>query len=148
MLNVVIADDEAPARKRLRKLLMESDHASELNIVAEAKDGVETLKVLTDHSVDLLFLDIQMPGYDGFEVLDRLSPENRPAVIFTTAFDEYAIRAFDANAVDYLLKPIPADRLNVSLGRVLGGPPTAKALENIARLLDWVDARAIEKAGA
>lgn len=148
MLNVVIADDEAPARRRLRKLLMESAHAGELSIVAEAKDGVDTLKVLSEHSVDVLFLDIQMPGYDGFEVLDRLSPNNRPAVIFTTAFDEYAIRAFDANAVDYLLKPIPLDRLNVSLSRVLGGAPAPKALENIARLLDWVDAQAIEKAGA
>ncbi len=145
MLNIVIADDEAPARKRLRKLLLESAYADELNIVAEAKDGVDAIRVLTDHPVDVLFLDIQMPGYDGFEVLDRLSPENRPAVIFTTAFDEYAIRAFEANAVDYLLKPIPIDRLNTALGRVVGKAPAPKALENLARLLDWVDARAIEK---
>jgi two-component system, LytTR family, response regulator len=146
MLNIVIADDEAPARKRLRKLLSESVHASELHIVAEAKDGVDTLKVLSDNSVDVLFLDIQMPGYDGFEVLDRLNPDKRPAVIFTTAFDEYAIRAFDENAVDYLLKPIPVDRLDMALARAIERKPAQKSLDNIARVLDWMDSQAFEKA--
>jgi two-component system, LytTR family, response regulator len=147
-MNIVIADDEAPARKRLKKLLTESSYGAELNIVAEAKDGVETLQACTDHSVDILFLDIQMPGYDGFEVLDRIGPEKRPIVIFTTAFDAYAIRAFDANAVDYLLKPIPSERLNEAIERAVKAASKPDKNENLARLLDWMDTQAIRDAGS
>lgn len=148
MMNIVIADDEAPARKRLRKLLSESSFSSDLTIVAEAKDGVETLAACNEHQVDVLFLDIQMPGYDGFEVLDRIPPEKRPVVIFTTAFDEYALRAFDANAVDYLLKPIPADRLSESIGRAVKAFSKPDKNENLARLLDWMDSQAITDSDA
>jgi two-component system LytT family response regulator len=147
VMNVVIADDEAPARKRLKKMLGESTFAGDLKVVAEAKDGVEAVKALSDNAVDVLFLDIQMPGYDGFEVLDRLAPENRPVVIFTTAYDEYALRAFEANAVDYLLKPIPADRLDEALARASKLAFTPGENENLARLLDWMDTQAIEKGG-
>jgi len=143
MLNIIIADDEAPARKRLKKLLSDCSFASELTVVAEAKDGVETLQFLKKNEVDILFLDIQMPGYDGFEVLDRIGPEKRPSVIFTTAFDEYAIRAFEANAVDYLLKPIPLDRLNDAVGRAVKAASSPQTEENLARLLDWMDGQAI-----
>jgi len=144
-MNVVIVDDEAPARKRLRKLLGESSFADRLDIVAEAKDGVEAVKVLSENHADVVFLDIQMPGFDGFEVLDRLSPGNRPVVIFTTAFDEYALRAFEANAVDYLLKPIPSDRLDEALARAAKLAQAPGEHDNLARMLDWIDAQAIEK---
>lgn len=143
MLNVIIADDEGPARKRLRKLIGECKFADSIHIVAEAKDGKEALKLLEQHTTDLLFLDIQMPGFDGFEVLDRIAPKNRPEVIFTTAFDDYAIRAFEANAVDYLLKPIPANRLDEALDRATKRMQLAKENENLARLLDWMDAQAL-----
>jgi len=144
MLNVIIADDEAPARKRLRKLIGESNFADKIHVVAEAKDGKEALKLLEDHAVDILFLDIQMPGFDGFEVLDRIVPKNRPEVIFTTAFDDYAIRAFEANAVDYLLKPIPLNRLDSALDRAQKRTQSTKENDNLARLLDWMDAQAID----
>ena len=146
MMNIVIADDEAPARKRLRKLLSESKFAADMSIVAEAKDGVETLSACDEHNIDVLFLDIQMPGYDGFEVLDRISPEKRPVVIFTTAFDAYAIRAFDANAIDYLLKPIPSERLDEAIGRAVKAASQPEKSENLARLLDWMDSQAISEA--
>jgi len=91
-----------------------------------------------------------MPGYDGFDVLDRLEPGARPVVVFTTAYDEYAIKAFEANAVDYLLKPIPKDRFASAVERatrVLAAPASRTELENrLARLLDWMDASAVEDA--
>jgi len=150
MLRVFIADDEQPARKRLVKLLGETEGADRLEIVGEASDGMEAVEKLSDQDVDVLFLDIQMPGYDGFEVLDRLEPERRPVVVFTTAFDEYAIQAFEANAVDYLLKPIPADRLKTALDRAekLVHMPESrgKVEEDLAKLLDWMDAQSVADA--
>ena len=147
-MRIVIADDEAPARKRLQKLLANSTFKDGIDIIGEAEDGVEAVDFLSKNKADVLFLDIQMPGYDGFEVLDRLHPDNRPVVVFTTAFDEYAIRAFDANAVDYLLKPIPADRLDEALTRASKLVSKREAnSDQMARLLDWVDAKAIEISG-
>ncbi|PIQ61835.1 MAG: DNA-binding response regulator [Bacteroidetes bacterium CG12_big_fil_rev_8_21_14_0_65_60_17] len=147
MIRTVIIDDEAPARQRLRKLL--SGH-KKLEIVGEAEDGPSALELLNREKPDLAFLDIQMPGHDGFEVLDRLEPDARPVVIFTTAYDEYAIKAFEANAVDYLLKPVPKDRLSDAISRasrILGTPASRTELENrLARLLDWMDATAVQDA--
>src|ERR1700730_15549388 len=101
-IRTIIADDEPLAREKLRILL-----ASEpgVQIVAECRDGQQTLEALETYKPDLLLLDIQMPAMDGFEVLSAIPAEQLPIVIFTTAYDQYAVRAFEAHALDYLLKP-------------------------------------------
>jgi len=146
MLRVYVVDDEAPARRRLTKML--AAFGDRVEVVGEAEDGVAAVEALNRDTPDLVFLDIQMPGHDGFEVLERLNPDTRPIVVFTTAFDEYAIRAFDANAVDYLLKPIPKDRLETAIERaekLKSAPPAREQTnERLARLLDWMDAEALE----
>ena len=109
---VLVVDDEEPARRLLAEYL--SAHPA-WSVVAQAKNGLEALKLAKEHQPDLLLLDVQMPKLDGFEVLSLLAPEI--AVIFTTAFDEYAVRAFEVHAVDYLLKPFSAERLAQALAR-------------------------------
>jgi len=112
MLRAVIVDDEELARGFLRELL--SAH-SEIEVAAECANGFEAVKAASELSPDLLFLDVQMPKLDGFEVLELIDPG--PAVIFVTAYDQYAMRAFDAHAVDYLLKPFTAERFERALER-------------------------------
>ncbi|MDO9205288.1 LytTR family DNA-binding domain-containing protein, partial [Methylotenera sp.] len=112
-LKLLIADDEAPARNRLRELLSEMSH---INIVAEAKNGQEVLNLASNYQPDIVLLDIRMPGIDGIEAAQHLQKMAKPpAVIFTTAYDSYAMQAFDMNAVDYLLKPIRIERLQTAL---------------------------------
>ena len=111
-IRAIIADDEPLARQRVRDLLSE-EH--DVEIIGECEDGLATVDAVVEHHPDLLFLDIQMPGIDGFDVLDAL--DRRPAVVFTTAYDAFALRAFDENAVDYLLKPLDAERFRESLAR-------------------------------
>lgn len=146
MLRTLIADDEAPARNRLRKLLNPFVDQKRIQIVDEAEDGIETLEKLNANPVDLLFLDIQMPGLDGFEVIERIDPADRPVIVFTTAYDSYALRAFEANAIDYLLKPISSERLQITVARVerMRSEPELRAGgdERMARLLDWIDLQA------
>lgn len=117
-LNILIVDDETPARRRMRELLAD---ISNVNVVADAKNGKEALNLAnqmqsTQAQVDIVLLDIRMPEMDGIEVAGHLQklPEP-PAIIFTTAFDSYAMQAFDINAVDYLLKPIRFERLQTAL---------------------------------
>jgi two-component system LytT family response regulator len=122
----VIVDDEELARRVLRELLRAHN---EVEVVAECPNGFEAVKAVAELKPDLLFLDVQMPKLDGFEVLELIG--EGPAVIFVTAYDQYALRAFEAHAVDYLLKPFGADRLKVALERTkerLGGklPPPAE----------------------
>jgi two-component system, LytTR family, response regulator len=105
MITVVIVDDETPARAIVREYL--SDYP-QFVVAAECANGYEAVKAVSEHRPDLLFLDIQMPKLDGFEVLDLL--ETKPQVVFVTAYDEYAIRAFEVHAIDYLLKPFTAAR--------------------------------------
>jgi two-component system LytT family response regulator len=112
-MKALIVDDERLARVELRRLL--AAHP-EVEIVGEARDGNEACELIRKLSPDLLFLDIQMPGMTGFEVLESL--DDVPQVIFTTAYDEYAIKAFEVNALDYLMKPIAPARLAASLARV------------------------------
>jgi two-component system LytT family response regulator len=112
MLRAVIVDDEELARAFLRELLRTHD---EIEIAAECANGFEAVKAVAEHSPDILFLDVQMPKLDGFEVLELIDPG--PAVVFVTAYDQYAMRAFDAHAVDYLLKPFGADRFEKALER-------------------------------
>lgn len=109
----LIVDDEELARHVLREML--SEHP-EIDIVGECVNGFEAVKAVAKHQPDVLFLDICMPKLDGFEVLDLLSEP--PLVVFVTAFDEYAVRAFDAHAVDYLLKPFSEERLADCLAKI------------------------------
>ncbi len=145
MLKTFIVDDEAPARTRIRKLLRPLVEKREIEIVGEAKDGHEAVSYLNKNSVDLLLLDVKMPELDGFAVLERIPPENRPAVVFTTAFDEFAVQAFKENAVDYLQKPITKDRLEEAVSRVRKRRQVPEDLrlgdEKLGMLLDWLDAR-------
>jgi two-component system LytT family response regulator len=111
-LRAVIVDDEEPARAYLRELLQ---GRPEIEIAAECANGFEAVKAIAESSPDLLFLDVQMPKLDGFEVLELIEPG--PAVVFVTAYDQYAIRAFDAQAADYLLKPFSPERFERALER-------------------------------
>jgi len=112
-MKALIVDDERLARTELRRLLTEHP---EIEIAGEARNGEEALALAAQLSLDLLFLDIQMPQMSGFDVLDRL--DDIPQVIFTTAYDAYAIKAFEVNALDYLMKPIAPARLAAALAKV------------------------------
>ncbi|MDO9465712.1 MAG: LytTR family DNA-binding domain-containing protein [Thiobacillus sp.] len=117
-LRVLIVDDEAPARRRLRDVLADCAEQLAVDIVGEAGSGVEAMEQVQRQPVDAVLLDIRMPGMDGLECaahLNRLAAP--PAIIFSTAYDAYACQAFDLNAVDYLLKPVRADRLVRALSR-------------------------------
>jgi DNA-binding LytR/AlgR family response regulator len=114
-MKVLIVDDEKPARKDLTRILGKIEGFDK---AAEAGDGIEALEKIRDLSPDIVLLDIQMPGLDGFQVLGRVGEGGEiPPVIFVTAYDQYAIRAFDVHAVDYILKPVDEDRLREALGR-------------------------------
>ncbi|MFM9835596.1 MAG: LytR/AlgR family response regulator transcription factor [Methylophilaceae bacterium] len=116
MLKILIADDETPARNRLRDLLTDIGNNQ---IVAEAKNGKEALELAGETKPDLMLLDIRMPLMDGLETAQhaqKLAP--KPHIIFTTAYDVYAIKAFDLNAIDYLLKPIRLERLQIAIDKV------------------------------
>ena len=115
-MRVLIVDDEAPARRRLHDVLSDSSAALPLTVVGEAANGKEAIALLEVSKPDVLLLDIRMPIMDGIETAEHLLKlEPAPAVIFTTAFDDYAIQAFEVNAIDYLLKPIRAERLIAAL---------------------------------
>jgi two-component system LytT family response regulator len=114
-LRIVIVDDEPPALSRLAELLK---HERDIQIVGECASGEEAIAAVRSLKPDIVFLDIQMPELDGFGVLAKLEPGERPAgIIFVTAYDTYAVRAFDLNAVDYLLKPYTAERFSEALER-------------------------------
>ncbi|SDT90133.1 two component transcriptional regulator, LytTR family [Verrucomicrobium sp. GAS474] len=131
-LKIVIVDDEEPARLRLKRFL---EGEPGIEVAALCQDGEEAIEAVVNHRPDLLFLDIRMPGLDGFTVLRSLPAEFRPLTVFVTAFDEYAVRAFEAHAVDYLLKPFSKQRLGESLARVRALVAARKQGE-MARQLD------------
>jgi two-component system, LytTR family, response regulator AlgR len=115
VLKILIADDEAPARNRMRDLLTEIENVA---VVAEAKNGKEAIDLALQTKPDLLLLDIRMPLMDGIEAAQHAQKlEPKPHIIFTTAFDAYAVKAFDLNAIDYLLKPIRLDRLQTAINK-------------------------------
>lgn len=114
-MNVLIVDDEPLAREGLRLLLAEQPTVTR---VEEARNGAEAVEQIRARRPDLVLLDVQMPRMDGFEVLRQLGAENMPPVIFVTAHDQYAIRAFEVNAIDYLLKPVIRERFQQALARV------------------------------
>lgn len=115
MLRVLIVDDEPVARRRIRRLLRAD---RDIDVVGEAADGAAAVQAIADKQPDLVFLDVQMPELDGFGVLRRVGPGRVPGVIFVTAFDQYALRAFEVHAVDYLLKPFTRERLLDAVARV------------------------------
>lgn len=132
-LKILIVDDEAPARNRLRDLLGDLNRKLVLEVSGEAANGREALVFVAGHRVDVLLLDVRMPGMDGIELAQHLQqlPEP-PAVIFTTAYDAYAIKAFEVHAVDYLLKPIRAARLEEALQRARTlAPPREDVLREL-----------------
>jgi two-component system LytT family response regulator len=112
--SVLIVDDEPLAREGLRMLLT-SDR--QVAVISEAKNGREAVTAIRESQPDLVFLDVQMPEMDGFQVVHEVGPERMPAVVFVTAHDQYAIRAFEINALDYLLKPVTSERFHQSLNR-------------------------------
>lgn len=114
VVRTVIADDERLARQKML-VLLESEPM--VKVVAECQDGRQTLSAIRSLRPDMLLLDIQMPDLDGFQVLSEISPDEMPVVIFTSAYDQYAIRAFEANALDYLLKPFDQERLHHAVER-------------------------------
>ncbi|HZI10472.1 MAG TPA: LytTR family DNA-binding domain-containing protein [Myxococcus sp.] len=137
---VLAADDEAPARAKVKRLLAEDPR---FLLVGEAADGTEALARVEALRPDLLLLDVQMPGLTGFEVLEALGVEGAPAVIFSTAYDAFALQAFEAHAVDYLLKPYDADRFGRALDKahalLLGGRTEAGGLQSL------LEARKLER---
>ena len=116
VLRVVLADDERPARAFLIALLRDFD---DVEIVGEAASGAEAIEVIEDKRPDLALLDLQMPELDGLEVVRLLNKKHMPIVAFVTAYDEYAVRAFELNAIDYMLKPVSRARLREAINRVI-----------------------------
>lgn len=113
-IRAIVVDDEPLARQGIRQMI---EQDPDLAIVAECADGVEAIEAVQHHHPDLLFLDIQMPEVSGFEVLERINPEEMPLVIFVTAYDQHALRAFQVHALDYLLKPFDRERFVEALDR-------------------------------
>jgi DNA-binding LytR/AlgR family response regulator len=138
-LSAVIVDDEQLARDELSFLLKD---VGDVNVVAQGKNGVEAVQLIREHNPDLVFLDVQMPGLDGFGVIKKLLDKKivLPKIVFATAFDQYAVKAFEVNAVDYLLKPFDKKRVAQSLQKVRskiesGASPSDK-LETLVRMLE------------
>jgi two-component system, LytTR family, response regulator AlgR len=134
-LRIMIVDDEAPARSRMRDLLADCAQETPLVVTGEAAGGRAALELLAARPADVVLLDIRMPEMDGIELAQHLQKQEAPpGVIFVTAYDAYAIRAFELHAIDYLLKPIRAGRLREALARARAGqPPAADALRKLQR---------------
>ena len=140
-LRVVVADDEPIGRQRLVRLL---ETELDTDVVAACADGEEAVEAIREHAPDVVLLDIQMPRLDGFEVVAALGEAQQPAVIFVTAHDQYAVRAFEVHAFDYLLKPVDRDRLRVAMQRALSAPgpaPQGGSTPRVLALLEELNAR-------
>lgn len=123
-LNILIVDDEAPARNRLRELLADCAATLPLAVAGEAANGREALEFAENQDIDVALLDIRMPEMDGLETAEHLLRlAHPPAVIFTTAYDSYAVQAFEVNAIGYLLKPVRPERLLAALTKAAAAPP-------------------------
>lgn len=135
-IRALIVDDEPLAREWVRSAVAEDP---ELEVLGECGDGFEAAEAIRRLKPDLVFLDVQMPGLDGFGVLEALSPEEIPAVVFVTAFDQYAVRAFEAQAVDYLMKPFSKERVEEAVRRVrelVKGRSIEDFRESIGRIVE------------
>jgi two-component system, LytTR family, response regulator len=137
-ITTVIVDDEPLAREVVRtRLKSETD----IKIVGEAVDGPGAVKMIRALQPDLVFLDVQMPAMDGFEVIEQVSSDHLPIVVFVTAYDRYALKAFEAQALDYLLKPFTTDRFQTALERARTEIAKAGELDTHRRLIELLDAR-------
>jgi two-component system LytT family response regulator len=134
-MRTVIVDDETLARDLLRALLAGQQ---DIEIVTECRNGAEAISYLKEHPVDLLFLDVEMPKLDGFDVVRALGSAHLPQTIFTTAFHEYAVRAFEIHAVDYVTKPIEEERLQLALSRARERQQAKTALLSQGRIADLI----------
>jgi two-component system LytT family response regulator len=134
-IRAVIADDEPLARERLRQLLGED---GEIQIVAEASDGKSAVKAIERTDPDLLFLDIRMPGLDGFGVLEALRAPRLPVVVFVTAYDRFALKAFEIHALDYLLKPFHRARFEETVRRAKAEVRRGAA-DHLSRVFGWIE---------
>jgi two-component system LytT family response regulator len=132
MKRVLLIDDEPLARMVVLEYLQ--GFKDSIEVLGECNDGFEGLKAIQQHQPDLIFLDVQMPKINGFEMLELV--ENPPAVIFTTAFDEYAIKAFETHAVDYLLKPFSKERFNKAVEKFLAATPAERPAKQTENLLE------------
>jgi len=141
-IRAIIADDEPLARRGIRHLL--GPHP-DITIVAETRNGHETVRALRELAPDLLFLDVQMPELDGFGVLREIGPKAMPAVIFVTAFDEFAVRAFEAHALDYLVKPLEIARFAEALEHMRERLRSARAVDLSRKLAALLAAREKER---
>src|SRR5476651_419806 len=130
MIKALIIDDEPLARMVVKEYIQQFD---QVEVLQECNDGFEGLKAIQQYQPDLIFLDVQMPKINGFEMLELV--ENPPAVIFTTAFDEYAIKAFEAHAVDYLMKPFSKERFNKAVEKFLAAATEKQAQKHTEDLL-------------
>jgi two-component system LytT family response regulator len=139
-LRALVVDDEPLARELLAGML---DGERDVRVVGECGDGTAAVERIVADPPDLVFLDVQMPGLDGFGVVQAVGADRMPATIFVTAYDQYALRAFDANALDYLLKPFDEERLARTLARVRQRlhAPAAEVARRVASLLRLVDER-------
>jgi len=137
-IRALIVDDEPLAREWVRSAVAEDP---ELEVLGECGDGFEAAESIRRLKPDLVFLDVQMPGLDGFGVLEALSPEEIPAVVFVTAFDQYAVRAFEAQAVDYLMKPFSKERVEEAVRRVrelVKGKSLEDFRESVAKIVEKI----------
>jgi two-component system LytT family response regulator len=142
-IRTIIVDDEPLARDSMRVLL---ERDSEIELVAECANGHEALQAIQEHVPDLLFLDVQMPEMDGFEMLARVKTDYLPVVIFVTAYDQHALRAFEVHALDYLLKSYSDDRFEAALRRAKEQIRQKKVNEISQRLVALLDSQKQEKA--
>jgi two-component system LytT family response regulator len=142
-LRSIIVDDEPLARRRLRALLKDLE---DVEVIAECSTGTEAVTAIRRHGPDVVFLDIQMPGMDGFDVIRKIGVEKMPVAVFVTAHDEHALRAFEVNAIDYLLKPFDRKRLSTALRRVrrwidVGGAGEGGFQKHLLDAIDGLKAR-------
>src|SRR3989475_8839136 len=146
MIRALLVDDEQPARERLRQLLSAFD---DIEVIGESEDGEQAIEKILELRPDLLFLDIQMPGCSGMEVAASL-PSPRPKIIFCTAYDQYAVDAFELHALDYLLKPVNRARLSEAIERVRALSPaeSESAVEKVNQAVRTTPARFLAKRGS
>lgn len=145
MLRALIVDDEPLARRRLKTLLNDEPGIS---VAGECGDGASAVAAVRTLTPDVMFLDVQMPGMDGFDVIEAIGPVRCPAIVFVTAYDKYALKAFDVHAVDYLLKPFDRTRLRRALAHVIPGRPLERlVVKSRGRVsfvrveeIDWIEA--------
>jgi len=135
-IKVLIVDDEQPARMMIRRLL---DGRAEIEIVGECENGLEAVAAIESKQPNLVFLDVQMPEVDGFAVIESLTAKPLPHIVFVTAYDQYAVRAFEVNALDYLLKPFDRERFDQALERAVAQIESRKQDDLGERLLSLLD---------